>query len=265
MLYFNQEKGFTIIEVTIVVAILAIVAVAIGQLNISLSNIFSRNQKQLNLKNNINKANLYLDEDIRTAIDVEEVSDSKLKFKRPEVRTIDNNGVQENIMPDGRISLTEIEYKVELIDNKLVLKRNDKIILSHLDKDIIIGNVPQIDKVFGIDDKRVNVNLKLVDDFKNKDIDYEIKDRFYLKDRDTKGTIIYYKTSYSTTYIYYSINGGSWTDSPGIRMMDSEYSGYQKIFVELDSNSSSNTITAAFNNGNGSWDSNSNNDYSLNF
>jgi len=72
---------------------------------------------------------------------------------------------------------------------------------------------------------------------------------------------IYYYTSWSNCYIHYQIGSGSWTTVPGVLMSNSSYSGYKTITIDLGTNT---TLRACFNNGSGTWDNNSNNDYRFN-
>ncbi|MGM0370316.1 MAG: carbohydrate binding domain-containing protein [Bacillota bacterium] len=264
MLYSKREKGFTMIEILIVVAILALVAIAMGQLSSSLNNVFDRNQEELNLKDQINKLNLYLAQDIRTAVDVNQPNDSTIKFTKAIVAKIDGNGEQKNILPDGSNYDDEIEYKLELIDDSVVLKRNNKIVLENLSRDLLDNNnVPQIDKVFDRSNKRIDLDFNLEEKLKEEDINYEINDRIYVKDTDAKAAVIYYKSNYNPTYIEYEVNGEG-PDYPGIKMMDSKYQDYQKIYIELDLGTT-NDFEASFNNGSGREDDNDGDDYSFDF
>ena len=72
---------------------------------------------------------------------------------------------------------------------------------------------------------------------------------------------IYYK-GYDNPYIHYRIGSGSWTSAPGVKMeSSSEVLGYNyKITIDL---GTSDTITACFNNGSGSWDSNNGANYTF--
>lgn len=73
---------------------------------------------------------------------------------------------------------------------------------------------------------------------------------------------IYYKTTNSSEYIHYQLNGGSWTTAPGKKMNDSEVAGYKVYVIDVaDANS---VVTACFNNGNGSWDNNGGKNYKIN-
>lgn len=72
--------------------------------------------------------------------------------------------------------------------------------------------------------------------------------------------IVYYKNAaYSTSYIHYKIDGSSsWTTVPGVQMSSSSYAGYSVATIPL---GSATGLTAAFNNGSGSWDSNGGSNY----
>lgn len=72
-------------------------------------------------------------------------------------------------------------------------------------------------------------------------------------------TTIYYK-GYAQAYIHYKVGNGNWTSVPGVKMESStEQAGYtHKITIDL---KTADTVTACFNNGNGSWDSNNGNNY----
>ena len=73
---------------------------------------------------------------------------------------------------------------------------------------------------------------------------------------------IYYNTSWSNANIHYCIAGGSWTAVPGVAMTKtSEKSGYtHKIVIDLGDATS---VTACFNNGNGTWDSKNGSNYTI--
>ena len=64
---------------------------------------------------------------------------------------------------------------------------------------------------------------------------------------------VYYKHGYSTPYIHYRPEGGTWTQAPGVRMLPSEYTGYSVLTIDI---GTSTRLEAAFNDGNGNWDSN---------
>ncbi|MCR5608124.1 MAG: alpha-amylase [Lachnospiraceae bacterium] len=72
--------------------------------------------------------------------------------------------------------------------------------------------------------------------------------------------IVYYKTSWSKAYIHYQLISQSWTSVPGVKMEDSEVSGYKKITIDLGTSSG---IICCFNNGGNSWDSNGGANYKL--
>lgn len=75
----------------------------------------------------------------------------------------------------------------------------------------------------------------------------------------TKNTItVYYKTGWNTAFIHYKVGNGSWTTAPGVKMSASDRAGYKSITIDLGSQA---TLTACFNNGNGSWDSNYGSNY----
>ena len=73
---------------------------------------------------------------------------------------------------------------------------------------------------------------------------------------------IYYNSSWSNAYIHYCVAGESWSAVPGVAMTKtSEKSGYTyKYVIDLDDAES---VTVCFNNGNGSWDSNNGNNYTI--
>ncbi|WP_430171599.1 carbohydrate binding domain-containing protein [Paenibacillus lautus] len=69
---------------------------------------------------------------------------------------------------------------------------------------------------------------------------------------------MYYKQGFSTPYIHYRPEGGNWTAVPGLRMETSEVAGYSKLTIDI---GSAQKLEAAFNNGNGQWDSNNQRNY----
>ncbi|WNS43625.1 carbohydrate binding domain-containing protein [Paenibacillus sp. MMS20-IR301] len=71
---------------------------------------------------------------------------------------------------------------------------------------------------------------------------------------------IYYKNSaYSSSYIHYKLDGASsWTTVPGVQMGASAYSGYSSATIALGNAAG---LTAAFNNGSGTWDNNGGSNY----
>ena len=81
-----------------------------------------------------------------------------------------------------------------------------------------------------------------------------------IKVEDNK-TTIYYK-GYDNPYIHYKIGNGTWTTAPGVKMTAcQDVTGYYyKAEVDL---GNATTLTACFNNGSGTWDSNNGNDYTF--
>ncbi|MBP2113077.1 carbohydrate binding domain-containing protein [Paenibacillus silagei] len=72
-------------------------------------------------------------------------------------------------------------------------------------------------------------------------------------------TIYYKNTAFSNSYIHYKLDGATtWTTSPGVQMQASTFSGYKAITIPL---GSATGLTAAFNNGSGTWDNNGGNNY----
>nr|BAF37283.1 isocyclomaltooligosaccharide glucanotransferase [Niallia circulans] len=72
-------------------------------------------------------------------------------------------------------------------------------------------------------------------------------------------TIYYKNTAFSNSYIHYKLDGATtWTTSPGVPMQASTFSGYKSITIPL---GTATGLTAAFNNGSGTWDSNGGNNY----
>ena len=80
--------------------------------------------------------------------------------------------------------------------------------------------------------------------------------------RADKVTIYYANSSWRNANIHYKIGEGDWTSVPGERMAESsEQTGYTwKYEVDM---GTSNTITLCFNNGEGIWDNNGNQDYTI--
>jgi len=72
--------------------------------------------------------------------------------------------------------------------------------------------------------------------------------------------VLYYKRGYTTPYIHYCPNGGSWTTAPGIAIQNSPIPGYSLVTVELGTAAG---MTACFNNGQGQWDNNGGQNYSI--
>lgn len=71
---------------------------------------------------------------------------------------------------------------------------------------------------------------------------------------------IYYKNGYTTPYIHYCPDGGSWTAVPGVKMPAAEMAGYNKISIDL---GTATQMKFCFNDGNGKWDNNRGNNYTL--
>ncbi|OMF98833.1 carbohydrate binding domain-containing protein [Paenibacillus sp. FSL R7-0337] len=72
-------------------------------------------------------------------------------------------------------------------------------------------------------------------------------------------TIYYKNTAFSNSYIHYKLDGATtWTTSPGVQMQASTFSGYKAITIPL---GTATGLTAAFNNGSGTWDNNGGNNY----
>ncbi len=72
-------------------------------------------------------------------------------------------------------------------------------------------------------------------------------------------TIYYKNTAYTNSYMHYSLDGsGVWTTSPGLQLQASSYSGYKTATIQLGTAAG---LTAAFNNGSGTWDNNSGSNY----
>lgn len=79
-----------------------------------------------------------------------------------------------------------------------------------------------------------------------------------LKDEDlvpgSNITSVYYNNNASCAYIHYKVDGGEWTEVPGVKMQDSnEVDGYRWRFdISLES---AEGVTVCFNDGNNNWDS----------
>ncbi|MBW7475415.1 hypothetical protein K0T92_11705 [Paenibacillus oenotherae] len=72
---------------------------------------------------------------------------------------------------------------------------------------------------------------------------------------------IYYKRGFSTPYIHWRPEGGTWTAVPGVAMANSEVAGYSKITLSIGSAA---RAEVCFNNGSGTWDSNGGSNYMFN-
>lgn len=75
-------------------------------------------------------------------------------------------------------------------------------------------------------------------------------------------TIYYYNSAYSNAYIHYRTGTGTWTTAPGVLMCNSdEQNGYTwKYVIDLGDESQA---SICFNNGDGSWDNNNSQDYTV--
>ena len=87
---------------------------------------------------------------------------------------------------------------------------------------------------------------------------------FVVKEKNTteNKVTIYYK-GYSTAYIHYQVENGSWTNAPGYKMTATdEKDGYShKYVINL---GDKNYANVCFNDGNGNWDSNNGRNYRFN-
>lgn len=70
---------------------------------------------------------------------------------------------------------------------------------------------------------------------------------------------VYYKSSWTNSYIHYQAGNGTWTDAPGVKMTNAG-NGYAQATIDL---GNATTATACFNNGSGQWDNNSNQNYKI--
>nr|AKG25402.1 alpha-amylase [Microbacterium aurum] len=76
-------------------------------------------------------------------------------------------------------------------------------------------------------------------------------------------TTVYYQipSGWSAAYIHYQVGSGAWTTAPGKQMSAvSGFDGWYQFTVE---DASADAITAAFNNGSGTWDSNGSKNYTI--
>ena len=103
----------------------------------------------------------------------------------------------------------------------------------------------------------------------NKNVNYTFQNGIYTLDGGVLklGTpttanemTIYYKKTSTSAYIHFRLNGGAWTTSPGLPMVNAPVSGYAKITVPLGTSSG---LEAVFNNGAGVWDNNGGKNYLL--
>ncbi|MBW7475412.1 hypothetical protein K0T92_11690 [Paenibacillus oenotherae] len=72
---------------------------------------------------------------------------------------------------------------------------------------------------------------------------------------------IYYKRGFTTPYIHWRPEGGTWTTAPGQAMANSEVAGYSKVTLTIGSAA---RAEVCFNNGSGTWDSNGGSNYFFN-
>ncbi len=72
---------------------------------------------------------------------------------------------------------------------------------------------------------------------------------------------IYYKKGFSTPFIHFQPEKGTWTTSPGEQLVESEFKNHNKIVIPVSKEATK--LTAAFNNGGTTWDSNSEKNYSF--
>ncbi|MFI7135087.1 carbohydrate binding domain-containing protein [Nonomuraea sp. NPDC050153] len=71
---------------------------------------------------------------------------------------------------------------------------------------------------------------------------------------------VYYATTWTTANIHYAPTGGTWTTVPGFTMDETACTGWKKKTIDL---GTATGLKAAFNNGSGTWDNNSGNDYTI--
>ncbi len=71
------------------------------------------------------------------------------------------------------------------------------------------------------------------------------------------GIRLYYETSWSTPYIHYNADGAGWTTTPGVQMQSTALSNFK--YIEINAQS----LEFAFNDGNGTWDSNNGSNYAI--
>lgn len=77
---------------------------------------------------------------------------------------------------------------------------------------------------------------------------------------DTTAYILYKNSSWNRAYIHYKVGSGTWTTAPGVKMSNTDVEGYSWIYL-IDVGSK--TAVAAFNNGNNTWDNNSEKNYTI--
>ena len=81
-------------------------------------------------------------------------------------------------------------------------------------------------------------------------------------EENDENTITIYYSGYNNPYAHYQVGDGAWTSVPGVKMNPStKYAGYPyEITIDL---ATANKLTLCFNDGNGNWDSNNGNNYTL--
>ncbi|WP_269542544.1 TIM-barrel domain-containing protein [Cerasicoccus fimbriatus] len=68
---------------------------------------------------------------------------------------------------------------------------------------------------------------------------------------------IYYSTPWTNANIHYNADSSGWTTSPGVAMSNSSVSGYKVVTIDATN------VEFAFNDNNGTWDSNGGNNYNI--
>lgn len=179
-----------------------------------------------------------------------------------EVKSLNNSSIEvfsKEVVVDAP---TNLDYSINN-ENKVTLSwtpsKTSDVSYQIFRNDILIM---ETDKTSFVDDFNSNGIVKYSiravnsDRFKSEKIDIKVNNS-YCK--------IYYKNdNYSNAYIHYKIGDNLWTVSPGIKMEQSvEKEGYFEYVINLNNYSESETVTVCFNNGNGSWDNNGNNNYSF--
>ncbi|WP_211296416.1 carbohydrate binding domain-containing protein [Paenibacillus donghaensis] len=74
---------------------------------------------------------------------------------------------------------------------------------------------------------------------------------------------VYYKKGFTTPYIHYRTEGGTWSAVPGVKMAESDIPGYAVYTIDLGTGTAT-RVEAAFNNGSGQWDNNNQKNYFFN-
>ena len=83
----------------------------------------------------------------------------------------------------------------------------------------------------------------------------------YLIGTDTTAYVLYY-TTWQQPYIHYQIGTGQWTTAPGQKMIACNIQGYKWIYM-IELGTASGKANLCFNNGNGTWDSKNETNYSV--